>query len=315
MENHLLSVENISIDFTQYTKGLKQKDIKTIVDLNLDIDKGEIVAVLGSSGSGKSLLAHAILGILPVNAILSGQIKYKNQLLDQETKEKIRGYEISLIPQSVNFLDPLMKIKYQVIGAYDKEDKELEANLIKKQKEIFKRYNLDEKVEDFYPHELSGGMARRVLVATTMMRDPDLVIADEPTPGLDEKSVIETLRYLKEIADNGTGVMLITHDIEAALRVADKIAVFYAGSVIETANVEDFSGEGEKLRHPYTKALWNSLPENKFIAIEGSQPLADEIKEGCSFYDRCPIRKEKCKIDTSEYRELNDGYVRCFYAD
>lgn len=308
----LLKVENISLEFKQYTKGLNQKNIKTINDLNLEIYPGEIVAVVGSSGSGKSLLAHAILGILPINAKLSGEIYYKEQKLNQQLKEKIRGHEISLIPQSVNYLDPLMKIQEQVIGQHREDERE---KLIKKQREIFKNYNLKEGVENMYPHELSGGMARRVLVATAMMRNSKIIIADEPTPGLDEKSVQETLKYLREMADSGAGVMLITHDIEAALEIADKISVFYAGTILETADIKDFSGEGENLRHPYTKALWNALPQNKFQAIPGTQPLLDNVKDQCLFYDRCEQKTEECYSKIPEYRKVRNGAVRCNNAD
>ena len=187
----LLDVENVSISFIQYTKGLNQRDLKVITDLTLDISEGEILAVLGSSGSGKSLLAHAIFGILPENANLNGKIKYKGKELTQESKEELRGKEITLIPQSVNFLDPLMKISDIAIGHCD-SDEERKAKKIK-QREIFEHYNLGPEVDDMYPFQLSGGMARRVLVSTALLSDPKLVVADEPTPGLDEKTVQEII--------------------------------------------------------------------------------------------------------------------------
>src|SRR5690606_36912325 len=115
-------------------------------------------------------------------------------------------------------------------------------------------------VGDRYPFELSGGMARRVLVSTAMASKAKLVIADEPTPGLDERALSETIRYIKQMADDGKGILFITHDISTALMIADKVAVFYAGLTVEIANKEDFIGDGKYLRHPYTKALWSALP-------------------------------------------------------
>jgi peptide/nickel transport system ATP-binding protein len=263
---------------------------------------------VGSSGSGKSLLAHAILGILPSNAKLNGKIEYDGEELTQERKEALRGKEIALVPQSVTYLDPLMRVSDQVIGCVEEE----KAGLMKKlQKEIFQRYGLKPDVEKMFPHELSGGMTRRVLVSTAVIRSAKLVIADEPTPGLDEKTLNETLDYFKDMANKGCAVIIITHDIEAALKISDKIAVFYAGTVLEVANVEDFKNDGENLRHPYTRALWNALPQNKFQVIKGHQPMQDEVIDGCIFYERCSKKKALCSQGIPELRQVNGGVVRC----
>lgn len=304
----LLKVQDISLSFTQYTSGLRRTELNVISNLSIEVRSGEILAVVGSSGSGKSLLAHAILGILPSNATLKGKIKYNGHELTQSKKEKLRGKEIALIPQSVNYLDPLMRISDQVIGDIEEEDKKLMKNL---QRKIFQRYDLKPEVDRMLPHELSGGMARRVLVSTAIMSSANLIIADEPTPGLDEKTLNETLNYFKDMADNGCAVILITHDIEAALKISDKIAVFYAGTVLEVANVEDFSSDGENLRHPYTRALWNALPQNGFHTIHGHQPMQDEIIEGCVFYERCSKKNDLCSKVTPPLRDVNRGIVRC----
>ena len=306
----LLDVENVSISFIQYTKGLNQRNLKVITDLTLDVCEGEILAVLGSSGSGKSLLAHAIFGILPENANLNGNIKYKGKTLTQKDKEKLRGDEIALIPQSVNFLDPLMKIQSQAIGQCENDEDEKSKK--QKQREIFKQYNLDSDVDEMYPFQLSGGMARRVLVSTALLSTPKLVVADEPTPGLDEATVKETLNHFKNMKENGVGVLLITHDIHAALEIADRIGIFYSGYVVEIAENRDFEGNGENLLHPYTKALYNALPVNGFKLTKGHQPLHGEIPNGCPYYDRCEMAFDKCRDELPQLIDLGNKKVRCF---
>ncbi|WP_407422465.1 oligopeptide/dipeptide ABC transporter ATP-binding protein [Methanobrevibacter sp.] len=303
----LLEVNNLSISFTQYVQGLNRHDSKVISDLTIDVDESEIVAILGSSGSGKSLLAHSILGILPYNSHVTGEIKYKGNVLDQKSKEKLRGKEICLIPQSVNFLDPLMKVSEQAIG--ECKDKAEHAEKKIRQREIFSRYGLDESVDDLYPFELSGGMARKVLLSTALIGDPNLLIADEPTPGLDAKSVKETIEDIKNLKEHGKGVLLITHEIDVALRTADRIAIFYSGYVIEINTVENFKNVDNVL-HPYTKALINSLPRNGFKLTEGVQPLED--LPGCPYFENCPIRSGKCEKNKPELINHNGIMIRCF---
>lgn len=303
----LLEVNNLSISFTQYVQGLNRHDLKVISDLTIDVEEDEIVAILGSSGSGKSLLAHSILGILPYNSHVEGEIKYNGNVLNQELKEKLRGKEICLIPQSVNFLDPLMKVSEQAIGEC-KDEKEHDEKKIK-QREIFAKYGLDESVDDLYPFELSGGMARKVLLSTALIGDPKLLIADEPTPGLDKKSVEETISDIKKLKENGKGVLLITHEIDVALKTADRIAIFYSGYVIEINKVENFEN-ADNVLHPYTKALINSLPKNGFNLTEGVQPL--EVVSGCPYFENCPIRLDKCENNKPKLVEHDGIMIRCF---
>ncbi|OEU41572.1 peptide ABC transporter ATP-binding protein [Methanosarcina sp. Ant1] len=304
----LLKVEDISLYFIQYASGLRQTELKVISNLSIEAYRGEILAVVGSSGSGKSLLAHAILGILPSNAKLDGKMEYNGQKLTQEKKEEIRGKEIAIIPQTITYLDPLMRISNQVIGCVEEKNEGLMKKL---QRDIFQRYDLKPDVEKMFPHELSGGMTRRVLVSTAVISSAKLIIADEPTPGLDEKTLNETLSYFKDMANKGCAVILITHDIEAALKISNKIAVFYAGTVLEVANVEDFKNDGENLRHPYTKALWNALPQNKFQIINGQQPMPDEVIDGCIFYERCSKKNDLCSKGIPQFKKVNGGVVRC----
>ncbi|MFQ6871788.1 ABC transporter ATP-binding protein [Romboutsia timonensis] len=305
----ILSVKDLGISFSQYTKGLRRRELEVITNLDIDLYEGEILAVVGSSGSGKSLLAHAILGILPDNATTEGNIIYKGKTLTLKDKEKLRGREIVFIPQSVNFLDPLMKVSKQVKISIENKEK---AN--KRQRDIFNKYGLDKKVDNLYPFELSGGMARKVLLSTALVSDCKVIIADEPTPGLDEKSLNEALKDFRNIADSGCAILMITHDIEAALKIADKIAVFYAGTTLEIANVNDFKGDGKNLRHPYSKALFNALPQNGFKPIKGSQPMPNELPKGCLFQDRCEYISEKCRLIRPNARMVRDGMVRCLNA-
>ena len=178
---------------------------------------------------------------------------------------------------------------------------------------IFAGYGLKKEVQDLYPFELSGGMNRRVLVSTAMMGNPRLVIADEPTPGLHMKMVRRVMEHFRELADRGAGVLLITHDLEQALEVADRVVVFYAGTTIEDADVKDFAKE-ETLRHPYTKALWRALPQNGFQFIPGTQPYVKEMPEGCPFRPRCGQCTEACRGDIP-WREIRGGKARCIYAE
>ena len=305
----ILSVKDLGISFSQYTKGLRRRELEVITNLDIDLYEGEILAVVGSSGSGKSLLAHAILGILPDNATTEGNIIYKGKTLTLKDKEQLRGREIVFIPQSVNFLDPLMKVSKQVKISIENKEK---AN--KRQRYIFNKYGLDKKVDNLYPFELSGGMARKVLLSTALVSDCKVIIADEPTPGLDEKSLNEALKDFRNIADSGCAILMITHDIEAALKIADKIAVFYAGTTLEIANVNDFKGDGKNLRHPYSKALFNALPQNGFKPIKGSQPMPNELPKGCLFQDRCEYISEKCRLIRPNARMVRDGMVRCLNA-
>lgn len=300
----VLEVKELSVAFSMYGKGIRKTKLEVLHKLTLSVHAGEILAVVGSSGSGKSILAHAIMGILPDNARTTGEIYYCGQQLTNERQKELRGKEIALIPQSVEYLDPLMKAGSQVRGVEGSRER---------RKEIFKRYQLDEQAEQKYPFQLSGGMARRILTATAVMGEPKLIIADEPTPGLNEGMVRETLSHFRQLADQGCAVLLITHDIDTALEVADRVAVFYAGTTVEVASAADFKKGAESLRHPYSKAFIEALPQNGFKPIPGAQPYAGELPEGCLFAGRCNRRTAGCK-DEITMREVNGGEVRCIHA-
>lgn len=254
----LLQVDRLSIGFSQYWRGTKKRLIQPISNLTMDILEGEVVAVVGASGSGKSLLAHAVLGILPQNAICGGTIAYRGEELTEERKVLLRGREISFIPQSVNYLDPLMPVGRQVqVGLHTDKAQEV-------QQKLFKQYDLDPSAGRLLPYELSGGMLRRVLFATSVREGIRLVIADEPTPGIHPEALSEILRELARFARNGAGVMLITHDIISALEIADRVAVIEEGRTVEVAEASAFAGNGEGLQTEYTRRLWRALPQNDF---------------------------------------------------
>lgn len=304
----VLKIENMNITFTQYDRGMHQTELPVIRNLDVEVCAGEMVAVVGSSGSGKSLLAHGVMGVLPYNASMGGQITYCGEELTEKRLEKLRGKEIVLVPQSIGYLNPLMKIGPQICKGEKDEEKK------RKLKDIFQRYHLKEEVEELYPFELSGGMNRRILISTAMIESPKLVIADEPTPGLDLKVAKRAMEHFRELADMGAAVLLITHDLELALETADKVAVFYAGMTVEEAGASDFERE-EMLRHPYTKALWRAIPKNGFQFIGGSQPYVKELPAGCPFAPRCEKCTEKCRERDIPYREIRGGRVRCLHAE
>ena len=252
---NILEVKNLNIGFNMYDKLLNQKLHQMVFDLNVTIKKGEILAIAGSSGSGKSLMAHAILGILPKNTVVSAEIKFKNEIVDENRLSQLRGKEITFVPQSIAYLDPLMTIEDQLMRKdINKQDFFKVMDTLG-----FTKADLGK-----YPFQLSGGMARRVLIANTILSKADLIIADEPTPGLSLDLAIEILNHFRNMANDGKGILLISHDIDLVCNIADRMSIFYGGHILETLNTKDFL-KGEKyIRHPLTKAFWKALPQNDF---------------------------------------------------
>ena len=272
---HLLQVENLSVSFRMYDSdapffAAAQHETCAIEGLSIAVHAGEIVAVVGASGSGKSLLADAIMGLYEPNATVRGRIWFDGEFMDAASIARLRGRGLSLVPQSVASLDPLMKVGRQVQGRPCGRGAARRADARRRrvrQRELFERYGLGPEVDDMYPHELSGGMARRVLLCCALMDDPRVIVADEPTPGLDLELAVRAIDDFRSFANAGGGVMLITHDIELALRVADRVAVFKDGTIVEETAVENFASP-ERLEHPFTRALWYALPEHGFLASD-----------------------------------------------
>ncbi len=304
----MLEVNNLSISFSRYHQGLRRAGITPVSDISLKAAAGEIVAVVGASGSGKSLLAHALLGLLPANAVTSGTIHFKGESLDGPKIDELRGREIALIPQSVTYLNPLSRVGTQVyraarLSGLEKENATTSTDL------TFSRYQLRKEAQQLYPFQLSGGMAKRVMTAAATVGQAQLLIADEPTTGLDPAVAAKSLNHLQLLAEDGKAVLLITHDLDAAVRIANRVVVVYSGKTVETTAATSFHNT-EKLLHPYTKALWQALPQNGFVALEGEQP-EDFTEAGCVFAPRCPMASTSCLSVEPQLERVNGSLVRC----
>ena len=243
---NILEVKNLSVEFKK-----DKKPFFAVSDVSFDVKEGEILGLAGESGCGKSSLSRAILGIQKKG--VTGSVKHfakRPQMVFQDPAGSLNPSE------KIEFiLEEPIKVK----GHFDKEERK------RRVRDMLKKVDLDEEILDRYPHELSGGMARRVLLCCALMDSPRLIIADEPTPGLDLDLAVRALADFREFANAGGGVMLITHDIELALQVADRVAVFKDGTIIEETGVESFRSP-DTLQHPFTKALWHALPEHGFCA-------------------------------------------------
>ncbi len=303
----VLQVENLSISFTQYTSGLRRRTISAVRGLNLAVEAGQVVAVVGASGSGKSLLAHSILGLLPYNSRMEGRIVYQGAPLTIDRLKQLRGREIVLAPQGVSYLDPLMQVDKQLRRG--RRDAQARAD----SRAALARYGLGPDTGRKYPFELSGGMARRVIMAAAAMEQPRLLIADEPTPGMDAPAARRLLGHFRALAAEQTAVLFITHALDLAIEVADRVVVLYAGQTIEEAATEDFQSV-HRLRHPYTRALWRAMPQHDFAPLPGAQPGPGQAESGCPFAPRCPKARAACG-QTVPYRPFGGGWVRCLYAE
>ncbi len=271
--HHLLQVENLTVAFAMYDPAapfFRAARVRSEVlhDLSLSVHVGEVLAVVGASGSGKTVLADSLMGQWANNAEVKGRIWFDGVEQDAVSLAALRGHGVSMVPQGVNNLDPLMRVGEQVLGAVRTPERRACMH------RLFIDYGLGTEAERLYPHQLSGGMARRVLLMCALMDEPRLIIADEPTPGLDLDLAVHALDDLRSFADAGGGVLLITHDIELALRVADRVAIFHDGTVVEETGVENFSSP-DLLRHPFTKALWHALPSHGFAVTSAAAMEAE----------------------------------------
>ncbi len=311
----MLAISGLHISFTRYGAWLSRHTIHPVQRLDLQVAPGEVVAVVGESGSGKSLLAHAVLGLLPSNATVGGEILFKGQSITPKQARLLRGRKIALIPQSVGFLNPLLRIGRQVEQAAHLSGLDRPSARQAREK-AFSRYSLPRETTRLFPFQLSGGMARRALTATATAGQAELIIADEPTTGLDGAVLADALSHLRQLADEGRGVVIITHDIAAALQVADKVAVFHAGMTLEMVDAKVFTETNQTAgpRHPYTRALWRSLPGREFTDWPGMADFSSNGSAGCCFAEKCSRSSTDCTCSVPVLRQWENGWVRCHNA-
>ncbi|MDQ7727134.1 ATP-binding cassette domain-containing protein [Halomonas sp. SpR8] len=272
----MLTIDQLSLQLPYYAHGhaswWKRKWATCLDELSLQFSAGEVHAVVGASGAGKSLLAYAIMGLLPPAARLSGQLNYHEKPLDEQRQRQLRGRELALIPQSLSALDPLVRTHRQVTWAAQRAGHS-SANAWLSALQALHHYQLDARAQQAYAHELSGGMARRVLTAMAHVSQAKLVIADEPTVGLDPHQRQRVLAALRGLADQGKTIILITHDLRHALPIADHVTIMREGKQVETAPAGAFQGTGSSLNSAYSQALWLALPDNNFATT-----TADALK-------------------------------------
>ncbi|MEA2118165.1 ATP-binding cassette domain-containing protein [Halovibrio sp. HP20-50] len=282
----MLTIDRLTLQLPYYAHGhahghaswWKRRWATSLDELSLQFSAGEVHAVVGASGAGKSLLAYTIMGLLPTPARLNGQLCYQGKPLDKPRQRQLRGRELALIPQSLNALDPLVRTQRQVAWAAQRSGQS-SKNAWHAAQLALEHYQLDAQAQQAYAHELSGGMARRVLTAMAHVSQAQLVIADEPSVGLDPHQRQRVLMALRELADQGKTVILITHDLRHALPIANRVTIMRHGQQVETAAASAFQGNGDALAHAYSQALWLALPDNNFSIRETREAQHESQKE------------------------------------
>lgn len=319
MNDELLRLENVSINYK-----VRGGYLSAVKDVSFHVNRGEIFAVVGESGCGKSTVAHSIMRLLDKNAVVLGNIKYNGTNLMELSNKQItgvRGHDIGMIFQNpLDSLNPVYTTGAQVNEAIRLDGiSKLEG--WKKVIDLYRNVKMPdaEKRVQAYPHEMSGGMRQRVMIAMMLSRNPSLLIADEPTTALDvtiEAQILEIISQLKK--EFGTAVMLITHNFGLVAEVADRVAIMYAGELVEQGDVfEIFRAP----KHPYTRLLMKALPrgtkqEGRLQTIDGTVPRLMEVQPGCRFANRCPMAKEICYEQDPAIRALSTTHTyRCHFAE
>lgn len=304
-----LDVDGLTTRY-QTSKG----QVHALEDVNFSLEKGESIGIAGESACGKSTLGLSLIRMIQGGKIISGKITFDGESILDLTESKFdndyRWKKISMVFQgAMNSLDPVYTIKQQFVEVLKEHDYEGDS-----EKLIFdsiSSVNLDESVLKKYPHELSGGMKQRIIIAMALLLKPKFVIADEPTTALDVLIQAQIVNLLKKLKKDGMSIMLITHDLAVLSEIADKIGIMYGGGMIEFGSSQDIY---KNPKHPYTKGLLESIPTlrgGKPKYIKGNPPDLLSPKEGCKFIDRCPEAMEKCKKDPPRFK-TDSGYVMCW---
>lgn len=311
----ILSVDHLSIGFDQH--GLTS----FIDDVNFKIEKGQTVCIVGESGCGKSITSLAVMGLLPNGGrINEGNIIFNNQDLYKKSQKewsKIRGNEISIIFQEpMTALNPLHTIGHQIAEVLCIHEKISRHKAKEKTIDMLNLVGISSPEKRFgqYPHELSGGMRQRVMIAMALICHPDLLVADEPTTALDvtiQAQILDLIQTLKQKFD--MSLLLITHDLGVVSETADKVIVMYAGQIVEYGDAEEIFTVP---KHPYTKGLISSIPSMEqspdiLPTIKGTVPSQDEMPSGCRFVDRCPFAKAICS-QRKPPKFIADHEVHCW---
>ncbi|MET8553828.1 ABC transporter ATP-binding protein [Streptomyces sp. NPDC004959] len=307
----LLEVRDLHVEF-----ATRDGVVKAVNGVSYDVDAGETLAVLGESGSGKSVTAQAIMGILdtPPGRIPSGEILFEGQDLlrmKEDRRRRVRGAEIAMIFQdALSSLNPVLTVGQQLGEMFTVHQGLSRKDARAKAVELMERVRIPaakERVRQ-YPHQFSGGMRQRIMIAMALALEPKLIIADEPTTALDVTVQAQVMDLLAELQrEYHMGLILITHDLGVVADVADKIAVMYAGRIVETAPVHEIY---RAPAHPYTEGLLQSIPRldrkgRELYAIKGLPPNLLHIPDGCSFNPRCPRARERCLHDDPPLYEVS----------
>ncbi|WP_406506967.1 ABC transporter ATP-binding protein [Streptomyces sp. NBC_00212] len=316
----LLEVRDLQVEF-------KTRDgvAKAVNGVNYSVDAGETLAVLGESGSGKSVTAQAVMGILdmPPGRITGGEILFQGKdllKLKEDERRKIRGSEMAMIFQdALSSLNPVLSVGDQLSEMFTVHRGMSRKDGKAKAVELMDRVRIPAAKERVgqYPHQFSGGMRQRIMIAMAMALEPSLIIADEPTTALDVTVQAQVMDLLAELQrELNMGLILITHDLGVVADVADKIAVMYAGRIVEQAPVHEIY---KKPAHPYTKGLLESIPRldqkgRELYAIKGLPPNLMHIPPGCAFNPRCPMAQDVCRTDVPPLFDVAaDRQSACFF--
>jgi peptide/nickel transport system ATP-binding protein len=316
----LLEVEHLRVEFPT-----RRGTLLAIDDISFDIAPGEVLGVVGESGAGKSLTGAAIIGLLePPGRVAGGQIRLEGQRIDNlshEAMREIRGRRIGAVFQDpLTSLNPLYTVGRQLVETIQThlhvDADEARSRAIRLLQET--GIPAAEQRIDQYPHQFSGGMRQRVVIALALAAEPKLIVADEPTTALDVSIQAQIIALLKRLCkDHGAAVMLVTHDMGVIAETCDRVAVMYAGRIVEIGSVQAVIHEPS---HPYTKGLMGSIPSmdvdrERLLQIDGSMPRLNAIPTGCAFNPRCPSVFERCRRERPELFEAGATRAACWLVD